>query len=414
MTDPDLLPDDAATLPRRRGRAILAVIGVLLVAACLRPAITSVGPVLHRIGVDVGIGPGLLGLLAALPLLAFAVVSPLAHLLARRVGTDRAVLAALIMIIIGLAARSLAVPGLLWIGTLIIGIGIAIGNVLVPAVVKRDFPGHISPMTGGYTATMNTFAATASGISVPIAALAIGGSSGWRGSVGIWLLPAAAAMIIWAVRMRLVEHPTAIVPAGIGDHDRRRQRLWRSALAWQVTLHMGLQSTVFYTLVNWLPAIEAEHGTTAAAAGSHLFLYQAVGIAAAFAVTVLMGRRDDQRGIAIMVALPMLIALTGLLLWPDLVVIWAVLGGMTSGSSVALALAMMGLRTGDPADTARLSGMAQGFGYLLAAGGPIAAGSIRELTGSWSAVIIILIALTLLQATVGRLAGRDRVIGTTS
>lgn len=390
---------------------MLAVVGVLLVAACLRPAITSVGPVLHRIGDDVGIGPGILGLLAALPLLAFAAVSPLAHLLARRVGTDRAVLAALIMIIIGLTLRSLAVPGLLWVGTVIIGIGIAIGNVLVPAVVKRDFPDNISRMTGAYTATMNTFAATASGIAVPIAALAIGGAAGWRGSVGIWLLPAAVAMIIWALRMRLVEHGTATAPVGCGDHERPRPQLWRSALAWQVTLQMGLQSTVFYTLVNWLPSIEAEHGVSAAAAGSHLFIYQAVGIGAAFVVTVLMGRRDDQRRIAIMVTLPMLIALTGLLLRPELLVLWAILGGMTSGSSVALALAMMGLRTRDAVDTARLSGMAQGFGYLLAAGGPIAAGSIRGLTGSWSAVIIILIMLTLLQATVGRLAGRDRVIG---
>jgi CP family cyanate transporter-like MFS transporter len=410
-------PPDARGPALGRGRIVLAVLGVLLVAACLRPAITSVGPVLHRIGADLGIGQSGLGLLAALPLLAFAVVSPFAHVIARRLSTDITVLGALIMIIIGLCLRSLPVSGLLWIGTIGVGVGVAVGNVLVPAVVKRDFPDHISRMTGGYTATMNTFAAVASGISVPVATLSIADLAGWRISIGIWVVLATSAMIVWSLRMRLVGHRSdRAVPVGRGpaiDHGalEERPRLWRSALAWQVTLHMGLQSTVFYALVNWLPTIETEQGVSAGVAGSYLFLYQAVGIAAAFTVTMMMSRRDDQRWIAVLVAVPMLIALLGLMLAPGLVIIWSALGGMTSGSAIALALALMGLRTADPVDTARLSGMAQGVGYLLAAGGPLAAGTIREHAGSWTPVLLVLIGLTVAQGVFGWLAGRDRVIG---
>ncbi|WP_168207320.1 MFS transporter [Microlunatus elymi] len=437
-------------MPKHRGgRAALAVIGLLLVAACLRSAITSVGPVLDQIGAATGLGSGALGLLAALPLLAFAGMSPLSHLAARRFGTDRMVLVSLGVLAVGLLLRSLPVPGLLWFGTLAIGVGIAVGNVLVPAVVKRDFPTHISRLTGSYTATMNTFAALASGLSVPIAAWAVGG---WRTAIGIWIIPAALALIVWAARMRWVPGGDSSVRGRAGvalsgavdvDHGRpdhaaadsdvdheevghsgrsvagRRvadpsatvRPMWRSALAWQVTLHMGLQSTVFYTLVNWLPSIEADRGVSAATSGAHLFIYQLVGIGAAFGVSLLMNRRHDQRGIAVLVVSPMIIALLGMLLLPQLVVVWVILAGMTSGSSITLALALIGLRTADASATARLSGMAQGLGYLLAAGGPIAAGAIRGLTGSWLPEIILLLALTVAQGTFGVLAGRNRTIG---
>ena len=425
---------------RHRGRVVLAVLGVLLVAACLRPALTSVGPVLRQIGADTGLGSGALGLLAALPLLAFAGMSPLSHLAARRFGTDRVVLVALGVLALGLLLRSLPVPGLLWIGTLGIGVGVAVGNVLVPAVVKRDFAAHISRMTGSYTATMNTFAALASGLSVPIAAWAIGG---WRSALGIWIIPTVLALTVWAARMRLVSSETPRSLRTVDDHESvdhgsaapgsvdhgavdlesvdlgggrktsaagRLRPIWRTALAWQVTLHMGLQSTVFYTLVNWLPSIEADRGVPASTSGAHLFIYQLIGIGAAFGVSLLMSRRRDQRTIAVMVATPMVIALLGMLLLPQLIVVWVIFAGMTSGSAIALALALIGLRTRNSTDTARLSGMAQGIGYLLAACGPIAAGSIRDLAGSWVPVIILLLGLTVAQGISGMLAGRDRTI----
>jgi len=408
---------------RTRGRVVLAVVGVLLVAACLRPAITSVGPVLDRVGAANGLGPGAEGLLAALPLLAFAAVSPLTHRLGARLGMDRTVLGALALLIIAILLRSSGGSVLLWIGTLLIGIAIAINNVLVPAVVKRDFASRIAAMTGAYTAIMNTFAAIASGIAVPLAAFDLGrdhgrdlggAAGGWRTSLGIWALLAAIGLIFWAVRMRRagdVGHGriTSTVVSTI-DPSGPHHSIWRSPLAWQVTLTMGLQSTVFYTMVNWLPSIEADAGVAPATAGLHLFLYQAIGILAALIASALMSRTADQRLIASMINIPILIAFAGMLIMPQLLTVWAVLAGLTSGGSITVALALIGLRTRLPADTARLSGMAQGVGYLLAAGGPVAAGWLRGTTGSWTAVIVMLIVVTLVQSAVAFLAGRNRYV----
>lgn len=400
------------TRTHRPSRAVLAVVGILLVAASLRPAITSVGPVLDRIGADNGLGPGPEGLLAALPLLAFAAVSPLTHQLGRRLGMDRTVLAALGLLIIGILLRSVGAAGLLWIGTLLIGVAIAVNNVLVPAVVKRDFGGSIAAMTGAYTAIMNTFAAIASGIAVPLAGLTLGlsGLHGWRLAVGVWVVLTAVGVLVWAARMRAVGAPESAVPGTI-DPTGPHHSIWRSALAWQVTLAMGLQSTVFYTMVNWLPSIEADAGVRPATAGLHLFLYQAIGIGAALAASALMSRTADQRMIASMINIPILISLSGMLIMPQLLVVWAVLAGLTSGGSITVALALIGLRTRLAADTARLSGMAQGVGYLLAAGGPVAAGWLRQTTGSWTPAIVMLIVLTLFQAVAGYLAGRNRYVG---
>jgi len=404
---------------RADSRPALAVVGVLLVAACLRPAITSVGPVLDRIGAGHGLGPGAEGLLAALPLLAFAVVSPLTHRLGGRLGIDRTVLGALALLIIATLLRSSGGSVLLWAGTLLIGIAVAINNVLVPAVVKRDFAGRIAAMTGAYTAIMNTFAATASGIAVPLAGVGLahdlgGAAGGWRTSIGIWVLPAVIALIFWAVRMRSVgDVTTAEVATRVGSIDPPgpHHSVWRSALAWQVTLTMGLQSTVFYTMVNWLPSIEADAGVAAATAGLHLFVYQAIGIVAALIASALMSRTDDQRLIASMINIPILIAFAGMLIMPGTLLLWAALAGLTSGGSITVALALIGLRTRLATDTARLSGMAQGVGYLLAAGGPVAAGWLRGATGSWTPVIVLLIGLTLVQSVVAFLAGRDRYLG---
>lgn len=398
---------------RGTGAAVPVVLAILLVAASLRPSITSVGPLLDRIGHATGLGTGALGLLAALPPLAFAVMSPMSHTIALRWGIDRTVLAALLLLAAGIALRSVPGPGLLWIGTVLLGFGIAVGNVLVPAVVKRDLGAHVSRMTGAYTSTMNAFAATASGLAVPIAGWAVGG---WRTALGVWALPAAVAAGVWAFRMRRLPTPAeSVLPltgaAAARAAAGRRRPIWRSPLAWQVTLHMGVQSTIFYALVNWLPSLEADSGVPAAVAGTHLFLYQAVGIGAALSLIAAMGRRADQRLVAGLLTVPMFAGLIGLLLAPHWAVLWIGLAGVTSGGSIAMALALIGLRSRTATDTARLSGMAQGFGYLIAAGGPASAGAIRAATGGWQPVIWLLIGLTAAQTVLGVLAGRDRYVG---
>lgn len=388
----------------------LTVIGVLLVASCLRPAITSVGPLLDSIGDSLNLGSGALGILGALPLLAFAGLSVLVHPLAQRLGTDRAVLLALMVLSVAIVLRSLPLPGVLWIGTLLIGAGIAVGNVLVPAVVKRDYPHHVSGMTGAYSGTMNGFAAAASGLVVPLAAAVVGG---WRVALAVSVVLAVAATIVWAIRAHRVAVPDtgAIRRSGTGapaDPTHSGRSLARSPLGWQVTLHMGLQSTVFYVMVNWLPSLEVDHGLSAGAAGVHLLIYQAAGIPAGLFVSALIARVIDQRIIASMVTIPMLIAMTGLLVAPSALIVWVILAGLTSGCAITISLALIGLRTRHAATTTRLSGMAQSLGYLMAAGGPSIAGWLHQAFQSWTPVIVFVLTLTVAQAVFAFLAGRNR------
>ena len=237
---------------RRAGVAVGGTAAVLVAAACLRPALTAVGPVLGLIGADTGLSNTMLGVVSALPLLAFAAVSPLVSGPARRFGIERTVVWALAVLAAGALLRLL--PGLpaLVAGTLAAGAGIAVGNVLIPVVVRRDHPARVALMTGLYSATLGTAAALASGVWLPLAHL----PGGWRWSLGVWAVPAAAAAVVWSRRPRTVETVPPAAPPAAGA-------VWRSGVAWRLTAVMGLQSTTFYVLVAWLPSIATSHGASA-------------------------------------------------------------------------------------------------------------------------------------------------------
>jgi CP family cyanate transporter-like MFS transporter len=383
----------------------------LLVAACLRAAITSVGPLLDSIGASLKLSDSALGVLGALPLVAFAGLSVLVYPLARRLGTDRTVLLALVVLAAATVLRSLPVPGVLWAGTLLIGAGVAVGNVLVPAVVKRDYPRHVPVMTGAYSATMNAFAAVASGLVVPLAAVVAGG---WRVALGISAVLVIVAIVVWAGRMRrmgAVDPPVPRRPrTGASKPAHAARSVARSPLAWQVTLNMGLQSTVFYILVNWLPSLEVSQGLSAGSAGIHLLVYQAVGIPSGLFVTAIMARLLDQRVVTVLATVPILVGMVGFLLQPSLLIVWVILAGLTNGCSISIALSLMGLRARTSSSAARLSGMAQSLGYLMAAGGPTIAGWLHGTFHGWTPVIFFIIALTLGQAVFAYFAGRNRYV----
>jgi CP family cyanate transporter-like MFS transporter len=186
--------------------------------------------------------------------------------------------------------------------------------------------------------------------------------------------------------------------------------MWSSAVAWQVTAVMGTQATTFYLLVTWLPTIEISHGVAPVAAGWHLFLYQVVGVGGGLLVTVFMRGRTDHRLVGAGVTLTMLIGVLGLLLVPSLSRLWIVVAGLSGGSSLVVALALVGERSRTAADAAKLSGMVQSVGYLLAVAGPIGAGVLFELTGSWTWPLVGVLGVGLVQLVVVWLAGRDRFV----
>jgi CP family cyanate transporter-like MFS transporter len=381
---------------------MLSAVAVLVVATNLRPAITAVGPVLELIGQDTGLDAGSLGLLGAVPLLAFAVVSPLVHLLTRRIGAERAVFYALLVLIFGTVLRSLpGWSGNLWLGTAILGASVAVCNVIVPAIVKRDFPHHVPLLTGAYSAVLTGFAALASGVSHPIAVRA-----GWPLALGIWAGLSVIAALCWIPRLRHAARVAAGRRASRGESTRRT--MWTSATAWQVTLFMGFQSTTFFLLITWLPTIEASYGIDPATAGWHLFLLQVAGMIGGIGVTGFMRGRTDQRAVAVAISVLMMLAMIGILTVPSLVVIWAIAAGLSTGSALVVALTLVAQRARTPRDAGRLSGMVQGVGYLIAAGGPAGAGLLFEATGSWTAPIVMIIVIAAAQLIIGMYAGRDR------
>ncbi|MFG1910441.1 CynX/NimT family MFS transporter [Kribbella sp. NPDC048928] len=380
-------------------RSSLITATAFVVALSLRPALTAVGPVLPRIGVDLHLGEAAQGLLGTLPLLAFAVASPLVHLAARRFGMERAVFVSLLVLAVSSALRPYTGSAGLWIGTGVVGAAIAVGNVLVPVIIKRDYAAHVSRATGIYTAFITGGAAIASILAVPIA-----DAVDWRLSLAVWGGLAVLVAVIWLPRT-LAPEPA---PAATAEDGPPPVSVWRQPMAWMVTAFMGLQSTSFYLFVNWLPTIEiSTGGVSERATGVHLFVFQVFGLIGGLTIPLLLKHATDQRAGLMTASTPILIALLGLLLAPHLAIVWAVIGGLGQGAGLVAALTLISLRGRGHHETTQLSGMAQAVGYTLAAAGPVVAGYLTQATGGWSTTLIVFAVLAATQLTLGCLAGRD-------
>lgn len=382
------------------GRRWLLVLGILLIASTLRVTFTGAAPLLDAIRADYGLTTAQTGLLTTLPLLAFGLVSPLAAGIARRLGMERSLFIAMLLICAGIAIRSLPTLWLMFLGTAIIGCGIALGNVLLPGLIKRDFAGQVAKMTGAYSVTMGAAAALGSALVVPVAL----NGFGWRGALLLMVFP-LLALLFWLPQWR-ASRGTALSGSG-AIHNRG---IWRSALAWQVTLFLGLNSLVYYVIIGWLPAILISQGYSEAQAGSLHGLLQLATAAPGFAIPLILHRLKDQRGIAIAVALMCAVSALGYWFFPAQAAVWTVIFGFGSGATMILGLTFIGLRASSAHQAAALSGMAQAVGYLLAACGPPLMGKMHDASGAWQLSLIAVAGIALVMAVFGGLAGRDREI----
>ncbi|MFE5097813.1 CynX/NimT family MFS transporter [Streptomyces sp. NPDC056638] len=400
----DVADQVRAAAPSGRSTVWLLV-GVVLVAANLRAALTGVGPLLPGIEASTGLSGTWTGLLSTLPLLTFAATSPLVSRTAHRYGAPRALGVSLTVLAAGLLMRSLPDVPFLFIGTVVIAAAIAFGNVLLPSVIKSTVPeDRIGPVTSLYVTAMGLLAAISSGVSVPMADHLPGG---WRTALGIWAALAVLAVGVWIPRCRRTG-PAATTPAA-------RERIpWRSPLAWQVSVFMGLQSLGFYTTIAWLPSIVHDHGVGEAAAGWQLFLFQIVGLVSSSALPVLARRWTDQRFLAAAASAIVALGFALLAVAPQLAFVSSVLTGLGGGACLVLALTFQGQRAADASQAAALASMAQSVGYLVAAAGPLLLGALHDLTSGWTLPLMLLVALTLIQAAVGAGAGRDLRLKSTS
>jgi len=389
------------------------MLGILLVAANLRPSITAVGPVLDEIRSSLHLSGAAASVLISIPLLAFAVLSPVAPWVSRRLGLEGALGASLAVLAAAIVIRSLPWAPALWIGTALLGAAIAVMNVVLPSLVKRDYPDRVGQVTGVYAAVLSAVAAIAAGVAVPISGVA---HEGWRWSLGIWAGLALIGLAVLGPRLRRPStepEPAALTPAdGTADPAARPYRSpWTSALGWQVTLFMGAQSTVYFILITWLPSIEQSTGVSAATAGFHQLLLNTAGIVGSLLTAAVIHRARDQRAIAVVIAVLVAAGLAAEFALPALSTLWVCVIGLGTGGTISLALSLFALRSGHHRQAAELSGMAQSVGYLMAAAGPVLIGALHDATGTWSAALIVILALLLGQLVVSVLASRDRQIG---
>lgn len=397
------MPTATRNAQGRTARIGFALIGVLLIAVNLRVSFVSVGPVLANISGDLGLSSAAAGLLTGLPLIAFAVFSPVAPGFASRLGLDRALWMSLLFLASGIVLRSLPVPGFIWAGTALIGLAIAFLNVLVPSLVKRDFPAKVSKVTGSYTATQAAFAAMGAAVVVPVAQTS---PAGWRLALGIWVGLALIAMAVLLPWLR--RHRSGTVTTTKPEGSFRSP--WASALGWQVTVFMGLQSIAFYVLMAWLPTIEQSRGVSATTAGIHLSVFLLISVFASLIAGGILHRGSDQRLVSFARGAAMFVTFLGLALAPDLTLLWVVLGAVGCGSLIVIALSLFSLRTVNYPQAASLSGMAQSVGYGLAAVGPVMFGGLRDVSGDWMLPLLVTASIMVVLAFMGVLAGRDRVI----
>lgn len=386
-----------------QNRKLLLIFAIAVIALNLRPAITGVGPLINEIRIDTGLSNTLLGLLTTLPVLAFGVFSVMTPLFTKRFGTEGTMAFALVLLTGGLLIRISPSMSLLFMGTALLGVGIALGNTLLPGIVKKSFPKRFGMVTGIYSSMLGVGATIAAASSVPLSNAA---GLGWRGALGVWAALSFIALLIWLPQMK---RNIAVTARRSLKHSLKQ--LGASKLAWNVAIFVGLQSLSFYIMIAWLPEILIERGMSANRAGYMLALTQGTGVIGTLVLPAWAARRQRQRLPIIIVVVIEIISILGLMFSSlFLIELWAGLIGFCLGGSFGLALLFIGLRTRDTDSANELSGMSQSIGYTLAATGPTIFGAIYDLTANWTLPLALLLVIAFAKLASGWVAGRDEFV----
>lgn len=406
-TTPTPAPDVAAPRPASRPGTVggvLAVAAIALIALNLRPGATSLGPLMERIVDSYGEGGVASGLLTALPCLAFGILGFIAVPIGRRMGLTGAVVASFVLVVIGLLLRPYAGSFGLFLGLSMLAlIGPALGNVLVPAWIKQHGGARVVLLTTIYTVTLAIGGTAGSVLAVPLAGDA---AEGWRHSLQLWGMVAVVPVVLWAIVLTRTGHDFPPAPPG----QQLRGSLLRSPTAIALTVMFGLQSMNAYTQFGLLPQVLTSSGVDAVHAGVIVGSISAWGIVGGFLMPVIVARAPGLPWICAALGLTTAVGYLGLWLAPGLSpYLWAAVLGI-GGMAFPTAIALIPARSRSAAVTARLSGLAQPLGYILAAVGPIVAGALLDATGSIPAMLALMAATGLLLAVAGFLAGRHRMV----
>lgn len=400
-----------ATAPQPEWLGPVLIVGIVLAALNLRPAITSLGALFEETRTGLGMSGTVAGLITSVPALCFAAVGVTAPRLSRRFGPAAVVCAGMAAIAAGLLIRPFASNAAGFLAASVLSLaGIALTNVLLPVIVKRWFPDRVGTMTGLYSMALAAGTSLAAAATVPLTS-ALGGN--WRTGLLVWAVLALAAVLPWlpiaaaARRTRAAEAAAGTAPGAPADTG---PRVVRSRTAWALACYFGLQATGAYVTMGWLPQIFRDAGVSAATAGVLLAVTMVMGVPLAFVIPRLAGRMRNQGPIAVTLGLFGLAGYLGLYLAPAAGAwAWALLLGI-SNCAFPLVITMIGLRARSSAGVVRLSAFAQSTGYLISIPGPLLIGALYQHSGGWNLPLALMAGLLVPQVALGVLAGRDRTI----
>ncbi len=374
------------------------IAGILLVSLNLRTSIASVGPLIPFIRADLGLSNGLAGFLTTLPLLTFATFSLFTPAIGKRLGMGRAIFIAMIILAVGVIIRVLGGIELLLIGTALTGIGIVIANVLLIPLIKFRLPQKIGLMTALLATMMSLFAAVSAGLSVP---LAVDLGLGWRGSFAFWSIFIFIAMVLWIPQ---IQRPKASLNQDLGSI----KNVWKSRLAWHVTIFMGCQSVMYFTLIAWLPDMLVSRGWTPSEAGFVSSIMQFVGLIGSYFAPAILIRQRQQSTFTLLMGIAYIFGFLGLFIHQEWVTYACLIViGIAMGASLSIGYTLISLRTAEDHTTAKLSAMVQSSGYYLAALGPLLFGISLDLFNNWNFLIFFMLFFTAQFIYFGMSAGRD-------
>ncbi|MCJ0925355.1 MFS transporter [Mammaliicoccus sciuri] len=383
---------------RSKKQTLILFIGILLIGASLRAPITSVGIALPSIKETLNLSNTSVSLITIIPLLSFAVISLFAAKISHKFGLERTVFGALILICVGIALRAITGVSWLYVGTILIGVGIAFGNVLTPGIIKMNFPLRIGIMTGYYTVVMNIFGSVSSYVTAPLV-------KHFNYNIAISLIGIVTFIGIITWSFQLNKHDTVN-----SSQITTNINVWKSPLSWQITLLMGGQSMIFYSLINWLPEFLLSHGTPINEAGIYLSILQLAIIPLTFVTPIFAEKMKNQVLITFVTGLLFVLGILMLMLQPNWAFLGIILIGVASGLAFGLVNTFFGLRTENGLTAAKLSGMSQSVGYLFAAIGPLLFGILHDATNSWNMSFGILLVTSIIIMIIGSRAGRNITI----
>lgn len=384
------------------------IIAIVFIASTLRAPLTSVGPVIEEIKQVMEIDNSVAGILTTIPLIIFAIVSPLVSKVTSRLTMSRTIFYSTILLIVALFLRIAADFNLFIIGTLLLGIAIAFGNVVLPSYVKWYFPMQIGLATGIYSGTMNFTAGLGGGLSFPLSEIS---PIGFRLSLSFWIIFGVIALLLWIPKART----GAKLEQATVDQSKlktsKKVNIVKSKLAWMVALTMGFQSMVFYTMVAWVPSILIDRGLEPTTAGYLLMLNQFSQVPMTFIFPIVASKLKDQRILVVIITILFLIGFS-LFFTQSLVllIIGIVIAGLAMGACFSLCMTFFSIRANTSEGSISLSGFGQSVGYLIAAIGPFLIGYLYDATGSWNSGVVALIIMSILIFIFGYPAAKNKVV----